>query len=222
MAMTRPRPVDRMGGGFWGAQSGGPDPNAYDENAMQLDDGTVIPGTDVDRAQGALRNQVERRRLDYPASRTGMTMDLDPFFGALQAKENYATSRGKRMNVDLMGQGPGSGTGFGRWEANVDGGNDVNLDEAGGGQSLADAQAAAQADRAVQQQRQDMAVRPAPYSGPFSQQGPSPQVSAMAGPPPPPARRAVAPPPTVRRTTGSRRPTPQRPPGQQIYTLGGQ
>ena len=130
------------------------------------------------RAQNALTNQVEQRRRAsrglYEGERVGHDQKWDAWFGALQAKENYANSMGKRMNVDLMGEGPGSGTGFGRWGAQVDGGPSVSLDGQYGQSDLTAATRAAEAARAEQARRlaeSQRQAQPAPYTGMFAQPG---------------------------------------------------
>jgi hypothetical protein len=144
-----------------------------------------------------LSEQVSRRRFADPgyADHVGHDPKWDAWFGALQAKENYAGAHGKRFGVDLMGRGPG--TGFGQMKARVDGGVGINLADDNADQELATAGRQAEAHRADQQQRGDWATHtPQPYSGPFSVQGNSPEVDQAAYTPPP-ARRPSAPGPRV-------------------------
>lgn len=154
-------------------------PGGFDQEALLLDNGTFVTGPNsASRAQNALASQVENRRRAsrgfYEGERVGRDQKWDAWFGALQAKENYANAAGKRFNVDLMGEGPGSGTGFGRWGAQVDGGPSVSLDGPAGQSDLARAAAAAEAARAEKARRLAESQRQAPatpYTGMFAQPG---------------------------------------------------
>lgn len=57
-------------------------------------------------------------------------MGWDSFFDALQLKELRAKDHGLRFKTDIVGKGPGSGTGFGTWAAQDLGtGKRFNLDQ---------------------------------------------------------------------------------------------
>jgi hypothetical protein len=202
--------------------------DGFDETALMLDDGTIISGRDsASRAQNALADQVERRRRAsrgfYEGERVGHDQKWDAWFGALQAKENYANAHGKRFNVDLMGEGPGSGTGFGRWGARVDGGNTVSLDQPTANQDLAAAAAKAKAAREEQAKRQGQLQRtPQPYTGMFTQ--PDPMVDALADADEvddataDAAKRRKTPAPATRRGPGAQRRRPINKPQRGSYT----
>lgn len=107
---------------------------AYNPNAVTLDDGRTFDTTGLGAVE--LSNLgAEQDRLRQAENGPFPTMinnlpgfGMGNYFGLLQGKENYARSAGKSFGVDFAGGGPGSGTGFGTWKAQVNGGPSINLE----------------------------------------------------------------------------------------------
>ncbi len=111
-------------------------------------DGTLIPTGDTFDMYEAGRRRTQGERAAQRAAepdvfkRTATIAgphfsEWDAFFGALNNRADLVKAAGGTMNVDLVGKGPGTGTGIGTWKESVDGGPSypVEASMAGGSRS---------------------------------------------------------------------------------------